>query len=280
MPRFRFIVFFVVALVVAIAQWLELKRATRPVVEKAPPAKGSVLKKPQPIQVSNQRPQDSTLERILREAPRAPDGTPIPRIETLFAHYPSLKDSFLKTVRADRRIAYAQFFAYHSMSEDEIARFCDIVVERERAWADLCARKGTNTITDEQFSHQDAQAQEQREVDLLKLLGPSRFAELQRYREISQTRSGIIGLNMLIASDDGTSSAFNSETVDVLARLCTDANVFSPEGWAGGRVPEFEKAREKGSRILEGNTLELFNLILDHQEAMYSRVVSRPKKDE
>jgi len=77
------------------------------------------------------------LEQILNSSPRGPGGIPLPKMEQLFVDFPSVKEAYLESVRANRKLLYARYFATAQMSSSDIEKFCDIIVARERTWADL-----------------------------------------------------------------------------------------------------------------------------------------------
>jgi len=258
---------------------LRKARAELASVPRGAPSRATFSKLPEPVPdaAKDRKESAEAFDRILASAPRGPNGVPLPQIEALFHYFPSLQQAFLESLRAKRQLDFGQFFASVQMSEDEIRIFGDIMNLREETWAVEAAEASAagRRIDDAKITA----ATEFRESQLATLLGKQRFEALVEYRKTIQSRHGIISLSALVNTIPSDASPLSLKSLDRLADLCAENGIFSVDKLiANGANPDFDQVRSNAAKLLTPEQLEIFDLLLDHQQISYARAQVRSKR--
>jgi len=203
---------------------------------------------------------------------RAPGGVPLIHPEDLFEYHAPLKAAWFEAVKGRQWTEYGAFFTNARMNAAEIARFEAIALEHERAMLEIRKTAEARGVppTDVAIQQIKTNADELRKSRLLALLGEERFRQFGTYERESNARQNLLGLWNLVATTFYTDEPVTAAQMNRLAALTTELGMFDPR--KAESIPDaFDQLAIKSATILSRRQLEVFDLMLDHQQYSLAR---------
>lgn len=216
------------------------------------------------------------LEELKRRAVgRAPGGVPLINPEDLFDYHAPLRHAYLEAMKGRQWVEYGPFFVSAGLSPAEIEQFQAIAMERELAWLELRKRypgpNKDNAGTQPPVAREmDVQAYRDKQAKIAALLGEERYQQFTQYAEELDSRSSLLGLRNLVATTFYTDEPVTAAQINQLAALTTEYGMFSAAK-ANGIPDAFDQLAVKSARILSPRQLEVFDLMLDHEQYALAR---------
>lgn len=213
------------------------------------------------------------LESLKKKAVgRAPGGVPLIHPEDLFDYHAPLKTAYLEAVKGRQWVEYGPFYANARLSPAEIEQFEAAGMARAIALLEMrktAEARGVDPL-DPSIKEIQAAAAQVRKDKLLTLLGPERFQQLRSYEEEIDSRRMLLGLKNLVATTFYTDEPITVAQMNQLAALTTEFGMFIP--WVANKIPHaFDQLAMKSARILTPRQLEIFDLMLDHEQYSFAR---------
>lgn len=205
-----------------------------------------------------------------RAVGRAPGGVPLINPEDLFDYHVPLRQAYLEAQRGRQWVDYGAFFANAGLTSGEIEQFHAIAMERELAWLEFRKlhpgpNQDNNGVEAPEAREMNERANRDKEAKLTALLGEKRFEQFKHYEAELPSRTMLLGLRNLVATTFYTDEPVTAAQVNQLAALATEYGMFSPAK-ANGITNAFEQLAVKSARILSPRQLDVFDLMLDHQQ--------------
>ncbi len=208
------------------------------------------------------------LNELKKNANRhSPGAVPLIFPEDLFDYSPPLRQAYLDAKKGSLWVDYGPFFANAGLTPAEIEQFYAIKMEREIAWLELkkiYPRHDTGP-TDPQDTAASRQADQAQNAKLTALFGEERFQQFTQYEEELNVRSNLLGLRNLVATTFYTDEPVTAAQMNQLAALATKYGMFSVVK-ANGIPDAFDQLAVKAAGILTPRQLEVFDLMLDHDQ--------------
>ncbi len=211
------------------------------------------------------------LEELKKRAiGRAPGGVPLINPEDLFDYHAPLRNAYLDAQRGRQWVDYGPYFASAGLTGSEIEQFTLIGMERELAWLELRKRypgpnKDNAGSEDPAAREMNDEANRAKQAKLAVLLGEDRFQQLIQYQEELLARTRLLGLRNLVATTFYTDEPVTAAQMNQLAALATEYGMFSPAKAIG--IPDaFDQLTVKSARILSPRQLQIFDMMLDHEQ--------------
>lgn len=217
---------------------------------------------------------DAALADLFQKAKKGPGGVPLIWPEALFASHPELSVKYLEAAAARTRELFAPFLATEGFTPDQVRQFLALYEQREKAWADLQADATIHgkADTDPAIKAQNDDAISQREQALTGLLGPGAYQRLVEYRASLEARIGLLGLNTLVGATFDTAEPMEIGKMNQLATLVTKANLYHADNAAPPPdAAAFAAVRKEARGILTAGQMEIFDLLLDHQQVTMAK---------
>lgn len=211
------------------------------------------------------------LEELKKRAVgRAPGGVPLINPEDLFDYHAPLREAYLEAQKGRQWVDYGPFFANAGLTPAEIEQFYTIAMERELAWLEFRKlhpgpNKDNAGIETPEAREMNKQANRDKQAKLAALLGEERFKQFTQYAAELESRSRLLGLRDMVATTFYTDEPVTTAQMNQLAALATEYGMFSPPK-ANGIPDAFDQLAAKSARILSPRQLEVFDLMLDHEQ--------------
>lgn len=211
------------------------------------------------------------LEELKKRAVgRAPGGVPLINPEDLFDYHAPLRQAYLEAMKGRQWVDYGLFFANARLTPAEIDKFHAIAMERELAWLEFRKlhpgpnKDNAGTETPE-AREMNEQANRDKQAKLAAMLGEERFRQFIQYEAELGSHSRLLGLRNLVATTFYTDEPVTTTQMNQLAALATEYGMFSPAK-ANGITDAFDQLAVNSVRILSPRQLEVFDLMLDHEQ--------------
>ena len=190
--------------------------------------------------------------------------------EELFDYHEPLRQAYLEAMKGRQWVDYGPFFANAGLSPAEIEQFYAIAMEREIAWLEFRKiypgpSKDHNAPPTVEARELNEQASRVQKAKLAAMLGEERFAQFTRYEAEIDSRNMLLGLRNLVGTTFYSEEPVTVMQMNRLASLATELGMFSPEK-ANGIPDAFDQLAVKAARILSPRQLEVFDLMLDHEQ--------------